>query len=1756
MMIPRFAVLAALVLPISGPMLAVEEPAQKKVTYYVVDNFTGPLPSGPGIRSARVTADAKVGLAMARLEYNFGKAQTLRLSLPDESRPVSRGGTLRMWIKGDGSGHRLQLQLKHAQVVRATRDRARSLNRPNTLPALPEVVLDFEGWKEVSISADAVPRGGACWVSTILLHKNKAKDAKAAGTIFLDDMRLYPSSGAAPTSVSLKLVGPDIRSYDPVFEFLVDVRHFGEEDAVLESQVTILDHHENVVAERRDDLVIKLSPGGAREARIRVEPENFHLFLPPFRVKASMIPAGLTQIAGADIERTIVMGNSRLLFDDFSDVHGRWFTAGAGVRMDWNDGTIFGEVQRATANPQTNTRISRVTVPPAQDPKAPHPPGRYAMRIDWTGAGQAAVFTGRHRFLQGNAYDSSAKTGDAYRMGVWVRGDGSGAELMASVCDFSAPGSTFYTWKRRQTILHFGKLDFVGWRYIDRPLPGNGIGPRSLRGSTDGIDFPLELAAFAVQPARGRGEPAKGSVQIGPIFLDIQQYRAHALSVQVGYDDENHEYAPNRDAWVTVQNGWRATGRRMKASWSLLDREDRRIDGGQEIFRLEPQGSHTFSIKLSRSAEKIAPRTGPLRLRVVADDTGAAASAEAEILLAKPDSAALIADFEADRGYLGLRGNGVTNPPPPGEPAAKTVTTQKHSGERSLAMPWRKGARLFVSIDPPAPGQPSSITLWVHGDGSGVLFYPVLGDKFGVISGVEECLWDLFLPRTIDGKLHNAVEVDWKGWRKLTFRLPVIPRTWNDRKNLSFVPTYPLGIHLAVVPTAGTKGASGTIYVDDVSVGTHLVPADRLQMRLERGGESNLMPAGGALRVTVSNFEAPGAGRKTRKAVVTGGLYDWTGRRVVGTDTPVDLAPGSSRTIPVAPNVPSGAYHLRVRLKAGDEVLQSVAEDLVVADPKALLGAEWSTDVRDPVKLRLPLRDRFAFIRHDWDWTEFQPGNLQVETALQLAESVRKLQRDPWMLLGYSAYWAASSGHEDMVTDRLAPRDDRGKGGRDWGHDVDIFHVPRRMDDWENYVMEMMRLAGGDLAGFLLWNTPDARTPPLRVPPEKFVRMIQLTDKWRRRYCPKTPVLLGGLGRSTAISYIRKLIQADAEAQVAAAERAAAGDKPAPVAKPKPKSEPKTEAAKAAAAAEAAKAKALAVAKEMAHRQAVSEAAAKAKILNDFSGVNLRIDAGSISPEDGQLPEFIRKLQRVLTQGADKKKMILLTDLDWAVEREGPGGLDAFDQTVYLARATLLLDQLGVEPTLMLHNEDFQRLGVGLTYKKVLTIPPMIQKLPAFQFKPSWLGMVRVKKFLLEAAAVAEVAVQDIVPGRTRCLLYRRKKDKVLVAVIWRNNDLGDVSFAKAGLTPESAVDIFGTATAAQKGWYRIGKVPAMFTLKGGAEKEAIRALELLRVREAGKEPAWSQSVLASFTPADGKAYQYAQSGGKPKVFAGLTTGGFEGSWPGVEFAAGGSERFQVDVPAGAGLVLRKRFHLVKGQPRKEPSAKAGKTTTQQVAAERIALAMEPAEDRAGQVGEVLVNGKPVGVWDLKRVEQGLSLPGGLREAVFVIGAKALGGAKRATIEVGYKGYANSAGWVAYALRGGEFPLSSLGAYHADSKVTFPRLARNVVGLSLRIGQRDFTNGVGVFAPCLMEYSINGQFKKFKATLGVDGATEGRGSVIFEIRGDGKTLLKSEVITGLDKGKEVDVDVAGVKRLRLIVDDGGDGHKLDAANWADAVLIR
>ncbi len=1622
-------------------LLAAVVVGAKEKPYVVLDNFSSGLKSSNQIRSEQVLQGAKEGLAMAKLKYTLDPRQYyagLRLD-----RPLGDvRGTLQLWVKGNNLDHEIQLSVWHARLGTDSRGRQRHYDRRDKWG--DKVSLEYDGWKLISFPLAGIPKGHQVWLREIRIYGNRRnKELAMTGSVLIDDLRLVPMRSRPQASTLVGLVGPTTRTYTENISLFADIHNFTDAKATARMRVNITDRNENSVVDR--EFTIPLAAGKRKEVQFALKPENLGLFLPPFKVSGDILSADLPAASGR-FERTLVMSNARILWDNFSDVNRHWLTAGwtgpggFDVRQHRNWlSWLMGEGQRASLVTQVNARIRRVDLQAEKTAGADGklPPGRFAMRIDYRD--NAEIYNGHSRIPRLAANPLTGDRffpGNSFRAGIWVRGDGSGALLQAVFLDYSNladfwPGG----WKRTDHgTRDVCRLDFKGWRYFEVGLPGSGIGQNERTGSSHAIDFPIELAAFRIVSWRDENAKKKagdrtfaGTVYIGPVFAETQVAAVESLAVHVAYDDAEHRYAPDRGAVLTLQNGSLSTARTLGVNWVLFDRADDVLAKDTMEETLKAGTAKRLRLELSKHKAAIQGKAAPFRLQVTAfDKKDGSISATREIVLVQPDSRMLVTDFETDRAYYLYR-KGAT-------PGAVTATKKAHGGKRSLAVNWdsEEHAHTVIAIDPTIAGPATKLSVWVHGDGSGVLLYPILGDLTGIRNGKDGRQWDMLPTRVEEGDLQSAVRVDWTGWRELHFRLPLVPPTWRQKLPVrAFQPSYPYGLHFGI-QAFGTEKPSGTLYLDDIRCDTHLLPAERLGLSLEHDGVGNVLGTNSTLHLVVDSLER----NASRSVVVKAEILDWRNAVVSRFNKKLSLSAGARVRVPYQPKLGPGAYQLVVTLLEGNDVRRKIERGILITDLQPYLGEDWKEDLPNPWRLREPLQSLYTFISEDWDWLEHYPGNMQTRSARLRIKEIRELGGDPWMLLGYSAYYASGIGMEQFKSNAF----DRRK--RDIGHAVDVFLVPERIEDWDNYVNAMMRGIGNDVSGWVLWNNPDAKGGSLAVKPERFAKLLKSADKWRREYSAKRPLIIGGMTPGTTIPYLNEL--------------------------------------------------------------------AKHEALEYLSGINVRLDVGVRSPEDAEVPQYVARLRRALKVDHKNKRQILLTDLDWAVEKSADG-LDEFDQAAYVLRSALLLERVGIRPEVSISNGDFSRIGLGLTYRDSFMVWPHKITLPTLRPKAGWLGLARLRRMLANMTYVADIEVQDVIPQRTRCLVFRRR-DGSYAAFAWRNNNAGQLSFARTGLTVTEAEDLFGTPMKVNAGYYSIGKVPALFILN--TKDNPVAALRRLQVKD-GKAIAWPQEVLTAF-PITGKPENYHAQGGRQEVLAGRTVSGADVSLPALVFGKGGKEVLTVSVPNGVGIVLRKRFFL----------------------------------DDAGHTATIAVNGKAAGTWDLSRTDKDLST--GFRDSIYVIPATAVSG--KAKIEVQYRGKANTVSWSVLAYRGGAFPLSAVGAVHVDQAVSHIRFARNMAGEPMKIGEDRFVNGIGVFAPSLIEISLNRQFKTYKAKVGVDAATEGRGSVVFEIYADGKKVWKSPVMSGLDEARDVEVDVNGVNRLRLVVTDGGDGNRLDAANWCDAEL--
>lgn len=115
--------------------------------------------------------------------------------------------------------------------------------------------------------------------------------------------------------------------------------------------------------------------------------------------------------------------------------------------------------------------------------------------------------------------------------------------------------------------------------------------------------------------------------------------------------------------------------------------------------------------------------------------------------------------------------------------------------------------------------------------------------------------------------------------------------------------------------------------------------------------------------------------------------------------------------------------------------------------------------------------------------------------------------------------------------------------------------------------------------------------------------------------------------------------------------------------------------------------------------------------------------------------------------------------------------------------------------------------------------------------------------------------------------------------------------------------------------------------------------------------------------------------------------------------------------------------------------------------------------------------------------------------------------------------------------------------YHTD---------RNVLGSLLRVGGRLYLKGLGMHSASRLTYLLPKSAQRFQAELAIDDSTEGSGSVRFRVFVDGREKYTSPTVRGGQAPLPISVDLAGAKRLDLIVEFADRADQQDHADWLGA----
>ncbi len=102
---------------------------------------------------------------------------------------------------------------------------------------------------------------------------------------------------------------------------------------------------------------------------------------------------------------------------------------------------------------------------------------------------------------------------------------------------------------------------------------------------------------------------------------------------------------------------------------------------------------------------------------------------------------------------------------------------------------------------------------------------------------------------------------------------------------------------------------------------------------------------------------------------------------------------------------------------------------------------------------------------------------------------------------------------------------------------------------------------------------------------------------------------------------------------------------------------------------------------------------------------------------------------------------------------------------------------------------------------------------------------------------------------------------------------------------------------------------------------------------------------------------------------------------------------------------------------------------------------------------------------------------------------------------------------------------------------------------------KPYATGLYAHAPSKYVFDLDGKWKELSGTAGLHTLQQPYGSVVFIIKADGKEVFRSATVRGA-KHADYKLNVAGVRKLELLVDNAGNGNGNDWGLWLEPILSR
>ena len=125
----------------------------------------------------------------------------------------------------------------------------------------------------------------------------------------------------------------------------------------------------------------------------------------------------------------------------------------------------------------------------------------------------------------------------------------------------------------------------------------------------------------------------------------------------------------------------------------------------------------------------------------------------------------------------------------------------------------------------------------------------------------------------------------------------------------------------------------------------------------------------------------------------------------------------------------------------------------------------------------------------------------------------------------------------------------------------------------------------------------------------------------------------------------------------------------------------------------------------------------------------------------------------------------------------------------------------------------------------------------------------------------------------------------------------------------------------------------------------------------------------------------------------------------------------------------------------------------------------------------------------------------------------------------------------------------------ARAKLFGPRPDRAGDAQPLRLGGKEYRQGLALHSRTLLEYRLPGEFRRLQSVVGIDDRVRPGGNARLVIRGDDRVLLEA-TLAGTDPPRPVDLDLTGVRRLAILVDFGENLDIADHVDLGEARLVK